>query len=339
MKKAWIIGTLFSLFITLSAKEVVGKYISYEQYAESVGVLVEIDGKVKEFEMMDFDVKILEKYKNKFGRIKYSNDGYESLENIYFNDGTTLKEEHQSNSFFTLDRNEKDCNNGDTQKCYELAQENAGFLEATGYYNKACEGGHAKACNELAQIYELGNRAVQKDVELAKKYYKLACKNGISDACEVNKEVDRRNKVSLKNQSIYTVSGGRIPRCDDNDVKNLTVDLALAANIKATREKLESSKHWLNVVFAKEKESGYKNKFRNDIKMSEAALQIFDSAVLRAIRTDSIDDRFQKSTCKAEIFMTSELGNIIWNVDYIAQMTSDGRLYVEITESKLQRQK
>ena len=199
MKKVWIIAVIFSLLVTLNAKEVVGKYIAYERLKRDIVITFKIDGKEKMFFASDpfGEVEeILSKRQNEFVRIKYSirtDNGAEILENVYFNDGVILLKEKSivNDSINDIDENEKACNNGDTEKCYELALANAGFLEAPGYYNKACEGGHSKACYELAGIYELGNRAVEKDVELSKKFYRMACKGGYSDACEVVKKLDK----------------------------------------------------------------------------------------------------------------------------------------------------
>ena len=172
-----------STLTTLNAKEkeVVGEYISYKVLPVGYELSLKIDGKEKVFFTFQVNEEVLKKHKNEFVRIKLY-DG-EGLKNVYFNNGNTAIEEYDFST--DMDANEKACNNGNAQKCYELAQENAGFLEATGYYNTACEGGHVKACYELASIYELGNRAVEKDVELSKKFYRMACKGGYSDACGV----------------------------------------------------------------------------------------------------------------------------------------------------------
>ncbi len=100
MKKAWIIGALFFLLTALNAKEVVGKYISYEQWAESCEISFQIKGKEKVFEACYPHQEILEKHKNELVRIKYSDDKYETLKNIYFIDGSNALGEKTINAKF-----------------------------------------------------------------------------------------------------------------------------------------------------------------------------------------------------------------------------------------------
>lgn len=56
--------------------------------------------------------------------------------------------------------------------------------EAVELYSKLCDDGHGEACFNLGGIYESGRTGVEKDIKVARDYYKKGCELGLSLACK-----------------------------------------------------------------------------------------------------------------------------------------------------------
>ena len=99
MKKILLIISLVTCFNMLQAKdsEVVGKYISHMKGGEGTLVFLtfQINGKEEIFGCGGCDKEILEKHKNKPMLIKFEDfgGGNYAVKNIYFADGTNVKNE------------------------------------------------------------------------------------------------------------------------------------------------------------------------------------------------------------------------------------------------------
>ena len=67
----------------------------------------------------------------------------------------------------------------------------------------------------------------------------------------------------------------------------------------------------------------------NEKEYYEESVKLINALELTAIRDEKIEDRIKKSTCNAQI-KTSNTENM--NINYTAQITSDGELFVKIEE-------
>jgi hypothetical protein len=76
------------------------------------------------------------------------------------------------------------CNPSRPALCFDLARKRRDDdpAKANGFFTKACDGGHAGACNDLAVAYERGH-GVAKDEAKALSLYDTACNSGAALAC------------------------------------------------------------------------------------------------------------------------------------------------------------
>jgi TPR repeat protein len=89
----------------------------------------------------------------------------------------------------SAERMKAGCEGGDAKDCFDLGQLFASSKwnakddkRAAELFNKACEGGHQPACENLADAYEHG-RGVAKDTSHARVLYDLACRAARPFAC------------------------------------------------------------------------------------------------------------------------------------------------------------
>ena len=137
------------------------------------------------------------------------------------------------------------------------------------------------------------------------------------------------------------------PACGSNDVKNMIIDGFSANSTEETKKQIEKNKKNIQELEAKIQKDSHGpmvklwEKFLADNKKSlaanEAALKNGENSYnfdLKRILTESVDDRAQKSVCKAELHATREGKHYIWDLEYTAQYTSDGELIIETERYK-----
>lgn len=162
--------------------------------------------------------------------------------------------------------------------------------------------------------------------------------------------------------ALLTVGCSDVPQCSDNDVQELVLDIGRdyvwekenyypAATEKEKEMEMEKRVQEINQFIDGEinrietspvyenatKEQ--KEKKKADIKKTgeiqtgyikasyEYALKVTNSLKLISIRTDSVDENTNKSSCKAQF--TSASGKVL-DITYTAQKTSDDEIFVEV---------
>ncbi len=98
---------------------------------------------------------------------------------------------------------EKACTLGANKSCAKagLIHSNAGDESAaSGFWERACNGGNADACAFLARDFELGEGAKQ-DKNKAKELYAKACQMGDGVSCERVKKLEKTNSNLKKKKS------------------------------------------------------------------------------------------------------------------------------------------
>lgn len=118
--------------------------------------------------------------------------------------------------------------------------------------------------------------------------------------------------------------GESAPKCDDSAVKDLVLD---GSRIELKKQITSSEQYkmmeGLTAILGK----------REKAKIDAEYKKVFDEIdnaklELISIRTESTDDKTQRSTCKAQLKFSNEKTA---DISYIAQMTSEEKLFVEVT--------
>src|SRR5678815_5395713 len=85
------------------------------------------------------------------------------------------------------------CAASDPEGCYQLALGWGDAASRAANYKTACDGGHARACNDLGYRYDMGD-GVAKDEVHARALYEKACAAGDAMACG-NLGIDLRDGI------------------------------------------------------------------------------------------------------------------------------------------------
>lgn len=132
----------------------------------------------------------------------------------------------------------------------------------------------------------------------------------------------------------------RAPECGSNDVKNMIIDGFSTKSTEQTKGYLESNKKGLVKLEQQLKQKNDKY-LKNNIERSRKTIAEQEAIVkngykfnLKRILTESVDDRAQKSVCKAELHTITGGKHYIWDLGYTAQYTSDGELVIDMKRFK-----
>ena len=112
-----------------------------------------------------------------------------------------------------LDQLEQNCRKGKVSDCYAAGKIYLDLAPAISYYyRKACRGGIAKACYDLARLEEGKLRACSVNLTSARIDYLLACEEGMSKACEEARRLGslkphKRAQASKPKPQSYVLSG------------------------------------------------------------------------------------------------------------------------------------
>jgi len=102
------------------------------------------------------------------------------------------------------------CDSGDARACFNLAfmyefseDVQQDTLKAIELYTKSCDGGYAGGCLVLGSIYHAGE-GVKKDIVRAKRLYSKACDGGNARGCRKYSVLKVNNKIVLSTQTSQT---------------------------------------------------------------------------------------------------------------------------------------
>ena len=135
---------------------------------------------------------------------------------------------------------------------------------------------------------------------------------------------------------LMTGCGNSAPKCDDSDVKELVLDIALD---NANYRKLYDSASDIYIVNG-ESLSGdqFRAKYTNGgVLQIIGTIERYKNAKIKNIRTESTDDELEKSTCKAQLETgATTIGKANWparliDITYTLSKTSDGNLFAEVS--------
>lgn len=125
--------------------------------------------------------------------------------------------------------------------------------------------------------------------------------------------------------------GESAPKCDDSGVKDLVLDASrIELKKEITSSIIYTTSESMKSMVPEREMAKYEEEIeqRYGFKKSLAAIDN-ENLELLTIRTESTDDKTQRSTCKAQLkFSNGETRDI----SYTAQMTSEGKLFVEVSD-------
>ncbi len=288
-----------------------GKYISYN-YNTKRGTF-EIGGYKTELTIAS--PGRLNNHKNEILKIKYNPD-YAVLFDIYFNDGTSLKGINTTNTD-AINLVQKNNENNMVRNGNKVTVRGiifAGLLDSSIRFKDGSGGigfsSESKVGDKIFSICKMDDYC--EVIGVINNDFFISVSN-------VKKITDNNINNSLNPNTLDTVFSSdinsNILKCSDYSAKKLVKEITAQEIARANLMKATIPKHrymW--------------NDFKAKHEQIEKIIDSYDLKVI-SIRTDSIDEKVKKTTCKAQV--KSGNGHIV-DITYTVQKTSDGQLFVEV---------
>lgn len=139
------------------------------------------------------------------------------------------------------------------------------------------------------------------------------------------KDISKLLFIGISATLMLSGCGKSAVKCDNNDAKNLVMDIVAEEMKKQIVAGLRIGQiQWNEELIALEKERGVTI---NDYPPVAEKMYIESNAQLINIRTDKLDNDLEKSECSAEVQFAN--GNKT-DLTYKLSKTSDGKLYAEV---------